>query len=617
MVEDLLLAAPSPQRTAGTRDDKGLSRWDVLLPASLAFWAIGVSQTDTSQLGQFGLTAALPIVFYMGIGLLVISIGWALAQAQPSSFRLTAHLGCLVLMLYGTAPLVYSEGRYAWLYKYIGVVQYIKLHGHLNERIDIFQNWPGFFALTAWFDKVAGVQSAVAYAKWAQLAFELLSCLILSFVFRALPLTIRERWLALFLYASSIWIAQDYLSAQALGVVLSAGVFALVLHFMYQEREALWVTWLRERLQPPTRVIRRTGDNADELDPLEISKASRAQDVAILVTICSVYFVLVFEHELTPYVVLIQLVGLAVIGRIRHRWFVAVLAAIAFGYLAPHFTYVNKNYGLLASMGNFFSNATPPLTTLGKFKVATGVTLAAHAARLLSVGMWGLSGVGAWRRWRSRRPTLPLVILAYSPALVFFAGAYGNEGLLRVYLFSLPWTACLAASALKPVGFSRSRLGAVGVPVALLVVIALFIPSFFGDDFSYVMPRSEVRGVLAFYQSAHAGTIFAADDNFPAQINGRYELFPEQILYGQGAVLSGSGTSAAEITRAVVASNTKPDEPAYILIASSMQAYGTEFGFLGPHELQNLTKTLNDAPGWSRIYNTQDLTIFELPPSPS
>ena len=45
-------------------------------------------------------------------------------------------------MLYGTAPLVYSQGRYSWLYKTIGVVRYVNANGRLNPAIDIYQNCP-------------------------------------------------------------------------------------------------------------------------------------------------------------------------------------------------------------------------------------------------------------------------------------------------------------------------------------------------------------------------------------------------------------------------------------------------------------------------------------------
>jgi hypothetical protein len=146
---------------------------DLVLPLSVALWAFGVSRTKTTSLGQYGLPAVLPIVFYAGLGLLVVSAGTELARRGPSRWRMSMHTVALVVMLYGTAPLVYSEGRYSWLYKTIGVVQYVNEHGQLNSHIDIYQNWPGFFGLAAWFGKVAGVASPLAYAKWAQLVFEL------------------------------------------------------------------------------------------------------------------------------------------------------------------------------------------------------------------------------------------------------------------------------------------------------------------------------------------------------------------------------------------------------------------------------------------------------------
>ena len=535
---DLLLAEPALEDPVETKVSgrRLLYPWDVLLPVSIALWAFGVSRAPTTALGQYGLPASLPIIFYMGIGLLLVSIGWALAMARPSSFRLGAHLCTLILMLYGTAPLVYEESRYSWLFKYIGVVQYVNAHGHVDQHLDIFQNWPGFFAFIAWFDNAAGVHNPIGYAKWAQLVFELLTCLMLAFVFRALPLTVRERWLALFFYAGSIWIAQDYLSPQALGVVFSAGIFGLALTYLPRSDEARWLSWLRLRLQPIGNRFRHPLDpsvqvsvgSVEGADSLSIVE-SGGQDAAIVTAILIVYFVLVFEHELSPYVVLIQLFCLALIGRVRYRWLVIGLAAVAFGYFAPRFAFVNSKFGIIASFGNFFGNATPPLVSLGQtVKVTAGVTFSADAARLLTVGMWLFAAVGAVRRWRWRRPTLALVLLAYSPAFVFFAGAYGDEGLLRVFLFSLPWTACLVASAVNPVaaGSSRFGLGALRAPVALAIALALFLPAFFGDDYSYVMSKGEVQGALSFYNTAAPGTIFIGDGNFPQGINQRYNEFP-------------------------------------------------------------------------------------------
>src|SRR5260370_35508845 len=151
---------------------------------------------------------ALPIVYYAGLAVLVISAGAELARRSPSGWRLSLHAVALVVMLYGTAPLVYSQGRYSWLYKTIGVVQYVNEHGQLNRHIDIYQNWPGFFAFAACFGKAAGVASPLSYAKWAHLAFELAALPLLYLIYDGLSLSLRQRWLALLLYSARTWIAK-------------------------------------------------------------------------------------------------------------------------------------------------------------------------------------------------------------------------------------------------------------------------------------------------------------------------------------------------------------------------------------------------------------------------
>jgi hypothetical protein len=59
-------------------------------------------------------------------------------------------------------------------------------------------------------------------------------------------------------------------------------------------------------------------------------------------TILLVYFVLTFTHELSPYMLAVQLGALVVARVLRPRWLPFALAAIAAGYLAPQFSYVNS-----------------------------------------------------------------------------------------------------------------------------------------------------------------------------------------------------------------------------------------------------------------------------------
>ena len=281
---------------------------DLLLPGSLALWALGVSRTNAANVGNYGLPPLLPPVYYAGIALLVISASIEFIRSRMSAWRMALHATALVVMLYGTAPLVYQEGRYGWLYKTIGVVQYIDAHGQLNPQIDIYQNWPGFFALTGWFDKVAGVGSPLQYAKWAQLVFELAALPLLYLSYDALSLTFRQRWVALMLYSASNWVGQDYLSPQALGTILSLGIMALAMRWLSMGN-------FSGRNKRARELRADTAPRAP--DQKQLAHPAR---LATCCTLLLIFFVLTFTHELSPYLLIVQL-GLLMVPRLlRPRW---------------------------------------------------------------------------------------------------------------------------------------------------------------------------------------------------------------------------------------------------------------------------------------------------------
>jgi len=900
---------------------------DVALPVSIALWAIGVSRTNATTLGPFGLPAKLPVVFYAGVALLVLSAVIELTGEHSSRWRMALHSIGLVVMLYGTAPLVYPEGRYSWLYKTIGVVQYITVHGQLDRHIDIYQNWPGFFALAAWFGKVAGVGSPLAYAKWAQLVFELAALPLLYLIYDALPLSFRQRWMALLVYSAANWIAQDYLSPQGLGTVLSLGIMAITMHWLYTGNRAPFVPrrrWLRrnpatEREQagkqaavsmqevreayqtvrseqgPPgvdrvtiadfeqrlahnlqkicdqmrsgdyrpaplravpvpqgvqggqggqaamggvptvsdriaqtvvarrlkTRLLQLRRGQADGhanlpagqepgnwtimLDTRAVSAnlrhdlmvkvvaattdqswvvdyvrrslnaplqrpdgslgtndvsmpagsplspvladlllyyafdtwmghdfpnirfeyrpdavavhctterqarsvqaaiARRLDDVglklspdsirivpgqggsaadygkaqpdlfapaasgyrysaaeprrlhakpspdllvpprrrtAFLVTILFLYLVLTFTHELSPYIVAVQLGVLAAARPLRPRWLPLAMLAVALGYLVPRLSFVESQYGLLSSLGSFFSNVAPPSASSSAAATAgipASQLLIQHCAEGLSVTIWLLALVGAWRRRHSGRIVLALVVLTYSPVLVLFGQAYGNEGILRVYLFSLPWAAALAAAAVEPGALSRKmvpRLRAatggldlvswikpvfrwVRAPVALWFVLALFFVAFFGDDALYTFPQSEVNTVTSFLQTARPGPIYVAEANVPGGDTANYNLFQVNSIFGSmgGTPLADQATPGiAKLIAENSTQYTQGREPAYVLIAPSMVPYNAAYAQAPPDSFEILQTSLAHSREWKLIANSDGTIIYELPP---
>lgn len=607
---------------------------DLLLLLAVGLWAFGLSQVHVTRLGPYGLPPELPVPFYAGFAVFLVSATCELTRARISSWRMAAHAVALVFMLYGTAPLLYYEGRYEWLYKTVGVVQYVNAHGSLNPRIDIYQNWPGFFALTAWFDKVAGVSSPLAYAKWAQAAFELAALPLLYLIYSAFSLSDRQRWLAILLYSASNWIGQDYFSPQAMSTVLCLGLMATAMRWLYVEK--------RPRA---ARTRRRGRAGRDRLMSRPTGGRSRPSPprVAAIIVIIVIFSYIIISHQISPYMLVDQLGALALFGLLRPRWLPVVLGALAIAYLIPHYS-IASQYGLTASIGHFFSNVKPPSASAPN--VSPPEAFIQRSAEALSFGVWALAGLGAWLNRQARRKVLALVLLAYSPVLVLAGGAYGNEGILRVYLFSLAWSAALGAMALAPsrtavragqtsrVALAARHLrraalsvaaalrvsarwrspGAVRIPVTLAVALALFFPSFFGDDSFNYMSKAEVAVVTSFWRHAQAGHVFVAVDAAPMFDTGRYNLFSWSPIFG-----STLRQSSAPITYSIAdqlaqraRAKSHGRAPAYVMVTDNMVAYNNAYGLTNPASFHILLYSLQHSPYWTRIINHAGVIVYEM-----
>lgn len=592
-----------------------LTASDGLLLLSLALWVLGLTKINTSAIGGFGLVPLLPVTYFLGLICIIISVGILLSSPEPNTKRLALHISALLLMLYGTAPLVYPEPRYAWLYKQIGVVQYIKLHGSLNSSIDIYQNWPGYFGLAAWFDRLAGINSPLSYATWAQLFFEMLFCLMMRYIVRAkaLALTWREQWLSVFIFAGSNWIAQDYLSPQALGFVLSMGVFAIALHGLDNSSTGPSLNSTRFALQRRKR-SRNSLSVANGFNHLtEPKKIRLVSDTEVLVGLFLVYSVLVIVHELSPYIVAIQISALVFTRRLRRWWISPTMVAISIGFLTPRFTFINRKYGLLNSIGAFFGNVSPP--SQSGVQLSHDLMLIADSARLLSLFIWSLAIIGIWRRRRSGRPVLTLSLLTFSPFIILALEHYGGEALLRVYLFSLPWAACLAASAIAP-GAPRSKsTGRVLVPSTLGVALALFLPAFFGADKNNVISSSEVAGSTYLYSHGIPGPVIYVDGNFPSLIGARYDLFRPSIdLLGNSALTTKPlGADLVPIvTKIATGYQHGMQSEGYVVVSQSMIGYAQSYGMASPANFSSFKSALLKSPYWQVFYSGPDVTIFQL-----
>jgi hypothetical protein len=201
-----------------------------------------------------------------------------------------------------------------------------------------------------------------------------------------------------------------------------------------------------------------------------------------------------------------------------------------------------------------------------------------------------------------------------------------------VYLFSLPWSAALAAAVLAPLPADmtgravrpggppparRRRLprGALRTPLVLGVVLALFFPAFFGDDRFNVMTKAEVTEVTSFLQGAPAGPVFCAIDNAPTSDTARYNLFPQAPVFGSSGAAQDAPAApdVAEVLAREAVRYTGGREPAYVLVTPSMIAYGQDYG-IPVRSFTTLLASLARSRAWKIAVDRPGAIIYELPP---
>jgi hypothetical protein len=586
---------------------RSLALADLLLPIALGTWSIAIAGARPQAINDYGLIPALPPTFFIALLLLVVSIGIVLLGSQPSRARLVLHLIALVLMLHGILPLVLADPQYAYVYKHFGVVDYIATHGSVDERIDIYQNWPTFFALGAWFDRVAGVTSPIEYAAWAPAYFNLAAVLAINASLRTLTPSVQVRWLALFVFVAANWVGQDYFSPQAFAFVLSQAVLACLLAWF---KPAVVATWVAHGERGVRMLLHGASEQVNLLLRGGLDPRRRAER---LVTVFGIFTVITISHQLTPYMVIAASAVLMVVGALRPRWIVLGFAVIAGLYVLLRFDFLRSHGDLLLSL-NPFQNAQNPDATPndGVF----GRVLTAYSARTLSLLVWALAVFGAFRRIRAGWSVAVPLALMGSAFLIIFGVEYGGEAIYRVYLFSLPWAALLAAFALAPNGtwtkWSSARAG-----LLLMVLLGLFMQAYFGlTEINQIRP-TEVAASHYFNERARPGSVLVlVVPNFPERSTGTYAQFVVTSGAFDPRLLNDSrlqhrmfGASDLPEIEAFVRSY---GPHGYLAITTGMKLFAHVFKLLPDGSLASLDQTLAASTQWSVFFRNQDAVIYEF-----
>ncbi|AMM22024.1 hypothetical protein AX769_20075 [Frondihabitans sp. PAMC 28766] len=522
---------PAPARPASAQGHRlarpVLGAW-IALAVAFVLWIVGVSLTNSTDLGQLGLLAAFPAVWYVSVALAFAVVMFGLFTKLRSHGLLAGSIATLIVILYASADVVENAPRLPWVYKHIAVTNYIATHGSVKPSIDIYNRWPGFFSFAASLGTSIGLPNAVDYAAWAEVAFALVDGLLVLAIARSISRHRRWAWTAVIVFTVGNWVGQNYYSPQAFAFMLYLTAALVAVHTLGGEpRRPL--RWLENVLATPARRFGRTING----ELLGAGRSPRARVLAI-VAIIVLQVVITFSHQLTPYVAILALLPLLVFGYLRPLWLALVVVVVPVVYLIPNLGYVETNFGLFSSFDPVANASTASVSTFG---VSEAATLQSHGVILLTGVAVVLALAGFVRRILNGhvRTTLVVAWLAFAPVFTFFGQSYGGEGKFRVFLFGLPFYA-MGVAWLFWSG-KRPAIRMTGLIAALTVLLILFVGTYFQPEASLRISRADVNGAL--WLDAHFNdddTVFSVDDTFPLLIGPNY---PKQLLrYAQSTAMT-------------------------------------------------------------------------------
>ncbi len=608
LLESVGVDRGGPSRPLGDAPGSG-SRLRLLalsLPAvvALVVWRLSLRHVDVYHLGSYGLPPALPIAWYLALLISVVGAVTVISVPRTNGLVMAGYIVVVGIILFGTVPMLSEQPHYAWVYKHIGVVRYLEEHGKVNMNADIYNRWPGFFALSAMLSPIADRSNPVTYAGWADLFFLLLDAALVTAVVKALAHDTRIAAGAALLFIVTNWVGQTYYSPQAFGFALGLGVLLILFRQLrtegatYSMRLSRLLEWVGRTHQLP----------------LQTDEEARWPRWTAIVVVLTVFAVIVVSHQLTPYVLLVSIGVLMLAGVVRPWWLLVPMALLTFGYLAANLTFIQQHYGLFTSIDPFNNvqgvNITPNTPVPGKV-FNTNVQLVLIAVLWLA----GLASVFRLLRRGLLVRALPFLVLAACPFVIVFGQSYGGEAPLRIILFSSPWFAALISWASATVVSGRLRF-ALRFAVAVLLT-ALFVPSFLGQEELNVISAPEVQASEHFYNHARHGSVLVlAAPGFPYRYGPTYTEFsgPEGDANPNlmtERVFQSRQLGAAQVPG--VAARIRQYTPhGYIAFSRNESLFARIFNIAPSGALANLESAIARSPHFRLWYRNSKVRIYEL-----
>ncbi|AUG81118.1 hypothetical protein CFP65_6462 [Kitasatospora sp. MMS16-BH015] len=568
----------------------------VLLPLALLLWALALSGTRLSRMGDLGLIQALPPTYWAAVALLTVGFATALREPRTSRRWPAAYVCALVVVIHATPSLLYPTVRYAWSWKHLAIIDAMLRHGGPVPNaghLDVYNQWPGFFELNGAVLRATGLSSAAGLAAWYPLLANLLLIAPLLLVFRTLTGDRRLVWGAVWLYFATSWIGQDYFSPQAFAYLLYVTVIALVLRRLPQPGDP------QGGAASGARALSRPPGSGWRLGPF----------LAVVVLIAAI----VCSHQLTPLMLISTLALLAL--RRRYRSVVLPVLGAAVGLtLAWDATvarpYISENLTkLIAALASPDNNALPGIARMAA--PAPAQVIASWVDRGLTAGVLLLALFALLRHRWTRRTPLPWLLLGPLPLLL--ANNYGGEMVFRAYLFALPAAAFLGATLVVPT--SRGHLLRVWCSVGTILVLlaGLFAGYYSKEAMNYFTPQ-EVAAAQYVARTAPAGSRIVT---VTADLPGGEDRYDEHqwLVLAQAPLPDLKRLLADPAAELVAALDDRTlTGPSYLVLTRAQAAECRLTGVLPADTVDRARAVAASSPDYRPVFANQDAVVYLYAP---
>lgn len=580
----------------------------VILIGGLVLWTLSLDDINVLAITDIGLASQAQPMTIAGMALVALGFTLSLRLRPFSVVAALVATALMIVMIHGLPAFLEDAPRFATAYLHSGFTGTIAEDGRLLTRVDARFNWPLFFSLGALVTQIAGIGNAIALQPWAAVVSELLYLGPLFMIFSSLTADRRHVWLAICFFYGANWIGQDYYSPQSFNFLIYLSVLAILLRWFRRTTVPGWiaavVSFVDRRL-PWFRAPMRSGPVAAAPAVAYATPQQRTALVAVIVLLCAVS---VASHQLTPFALLGATAALVVVGRTQLRGLpvlIAVMIGLWISYMTVAFL-AGHLVGLLSELGAPHEAAEAGVAR--RLQGSAAHVFIVQFRLLMTLAFWVLAAAGAVRRLRNGHLDLEALALAATPFALLLLQAYGGELVLRIYLFSMPFMAFLAAGLFFPTVRPMSwRTTFAGVAAVAVLLIALLVAKH-GNERADMITADELAAIDKLYTTAPQGSLFAAVHTWGALryrdfTDFRYSQVPEAFL-GEDLEL--------------MALDLDSDAPCtYLVITRSQQAATELYWGYTSSEWRHAESVVRESGQFVEVYSSRDARILTVAPAPA